>query len=114
MRNTFFIVTLLAASAAHADVLTLPQAPAETRAPATTLPAMPARGTLMQTVRQQLGEPLKRYTPVGGGTPQHPPITRWDYAGYSIFFENGHVIHTVIEGQPAPLHNIEQLKTAQP
>lgn len=113
MRNTFFIVTLLAASTVHADVLTLPQAPANAAAPVA-LPAMPARGTLMQAVRQQLGEPLKRYTPVGGGTPQHPPITRWDYAGFSVFFENGHVIHTVIEGQPAPLHNIEELKTPQP
>jgi hypothetical protein len=25
----------------------------------------------------------------------HPPITRWDYPAYSVFFEHDHVLHTV-------------------
>jgi len=28
--------------------------------------------------------------------PLHPPITRWDYDGYSVFFENSTVLHSVV------------------
>jgi hypothetical protein len=65
----------------------------------------PKRGATMDEVEKQFGAPVTRHPTVGGGTPQHPPITRWDYNGFSVFFEGDHVIHAVVtsgESQPAP------------
>jgi hypothetical protein len=57
--------------------------------------SMPARGTHMNTVLRQFGEPNQRLAPVGGGLPQHPPITRWVYPGFTVYFEHESVISAV-------------------
>ena len=97
------IAGLLAAPLAQADVLTLPDAPSATA-------HVPARGLRQAEVVRQFGEPLRRHPPAGGGTPAQPPITRWDYDGWSVFFENNIVIDTVVEGAPAPVHNADLLR----
>ncbi len=51
----------------------------------------PARGALMKTVEKQFGAPTNRHPTVG-----KPPITRWDYPGFSVFFEGDRVIDSVI------------------
>lgn len=58
----------------------------------------PSRGATMQSVEQRYGQPNQRHNAVGGGGPKHPPITRWDYPGFSVFFENDRVIHSVALG----------------
>lgn len=73
---------------------------------------LPHRGQSQATVLREFGEPLQRHAPAGGGKPQHPPITRWDYDGYSVFFERSTVIDVVIKGDPPPLTNIEELQGA--
>jgi hypothetical protein len=50
----------------------------------------PARGALMKTVEKQFGAPAEKHPTVG-----KPPITRWDYPGFSVFFEGDRVIDTV-------------------
>lgn len=50
----------------------------------------PARGASMATVSARFGEPASKHPTVG-----NPPITRWDYAGFSVFFEGNLVIHAV-------------------
>ena len=45
----------------------------------------------MKTVEAKFGAPQERHPAVG-----KPPITRWDYPGFSVFFENEHVIHAVV------------------
>lgn len=50
----------------------------------------PARGTTMSSVEARFGVPQSRHATVGA-----PPITRWDYAGFSVFFEGDRVIHAV-------------------
>lgn len=50
----------------------------------------PARGSTMQTVEAKFGAPQARHEAIG-----KPPITRWDYAGFSVFFEQDRVIHAV-------------------
>ena len=37
-----------------------------------------------------------RHAPVGGGHPQQPPITRWDYPTFSVYFEHEHVVDAVL------------------
>ena len=50
----------------------------------------PARGVTMATVEAKFGAPQARHPAVGT-----PPITRWDYAGFSVFFEGERVIDAV-------------------
>jgi hypothetical protein len=53
----------------------------------------PTRGQSMQAVETRFGAPQTREAPRG-----QPPITRWDYNGFSVYFEHQHVIHTVVHG----------------
>jgi len=52
----------------------------------------PTRGMNMENVRNVHGEPRDIEGPVGD-----PPITRWVYDGYSVYFEHELVLHTVVE-----------------
>ena len=74
--------------------------------------ALPTRGANMAQVVKQLGNPVEKHAPVGGGSPKQPPITRWDYDGYSVFFETDHVIDTVVKGQPPEISHQDELKPA--
>jgi hypothetical protein len=57
----------------------------------------PQRGMSMDAVRAEFGNPLTEHAPVPTNDgPLHPPITRWDYDGYSVFFENSTVLHSVM------------------
>lgn len=55
----------------------------------------------MAAVTQRYGEPAQRRAAVGGDTPRHPPITRWDYPGFVVVFENQHVVDAVRPDAPA-------------
>ncbi len=50
----------------------------------------PGRGLSMDQVENRYGEPTRRYDPVGD-----PPITRWEYADFVVYFEYRYVIHSV-------------------
>ncbi len=53
----------------------------------------PERGITMRAVEARFGAPIKRHPAVG-----EPPITRWDYEKFSVFFEHDRVIHAVVTG----------------
>jgi hypothetical protein len=53
----------------------------------------PGRGLTMSAVEAKFGAPQARHDAVGT-----PPITRWDYAGFSVFFEKDKVIDAVAVG----------------
>jgi hypothetical protein len=53
--------------------------------------ARPGPGTTMHEVEAKFGQPQKRYSAVG-----KPPITRWDYPAFSVFFEFNRVVHSVV------------------
>jgi hypothetical protein len=57
----------------------------------------PARGSTMHAVEQRFGQPSQKHAAVGGA-PSQPPITRWDYPNFSVFFERDRVIHAVVTG----------------
>ena len=50
----------------------------------------PARGMSMEKVEATFGTPSNRSQAVG-----EPPITRWEYPGFVVYFEHHLVIHTV-------------------
>jgi hypothetical protein len=55
--------------------------------------ARPDRGTTMKDVQAKFGTPARRYPAVG-----KPPITRWDYPSFSVYFEYSRVVHSVVHG----------------
>jgi hypothetical protein len=61
----------------------------------------PKRGSTMGEVEKQFGAPVSRHPTVG-----KPPITRWDYSGFSVVFERDRVIDAVVTSgdamPPAP------------
>jgi hypothetical protein len=50
----------------------------------------PKRGVTMTQVEAKFGTPVTKHDAVGA-----PPISRWDYPGFSVFFEHDRVIHAV-------------------
>lgn len=57
----------------------------------------PRKGTNMSSVRSSFGNPQQEHPAVSTtGNPRHPPITRWDYPEFSVFFENDLVLHSVV------------------
>lgn len=51
----------------------------------------PRQGSNMDQVRTQFGNPEHVLPAVG-----EPPITRWDYPGFSVFFEHDLALHSVV------------------
>ena len=51
----------------------------------------PTRGMSMTKVEQQFGQPEQSSNAVG-----EPPITRWDYQDFVVYFEHNTVIHSVV------------------
>ena len=87
MRSTLRTVALATLSAAALG-LAVP-ALGEDAAPA--VGSRPERGTHMRAIEAQYGAPAARYPAVG-----KPPITRWDYPGFIVYFEGDRLIHAVL------------------
>lgn len=109
MRKDLLIIALglfLAAGPAAADVLAIPE---EDPAGQPSL-QLPAKGSTMGEVQKKYGAPRAKQPTVGGNTPEHPPITRWDYDGFLVIFERDRVIDAVIPGAPPKLYHKDRLR----
>ena len=51
----------------------------------------PIRGMSMDQVATKFGAPVTKVPAVG-----KPPISRWEYPGFVVYFEADHVIHSVV------------------
>ena len=90
-RVAWALGSMLAASA-FGLVGSSPAAAAEpVAADSGTAASYPGRGANMRSVEARYGAPAERIGPIG-----KPPITRWDYPGFVVFFEYEHVIHSVV------------------
>jgi len=58
--------------------------------------SLPKRGASMAAVEAAFGAPASKHAAVGGGSASTPPITRWDYPAFSVYFENSHVVNSVL------------------
>ena len=106
MKRPALILALVAA-------LAMPLASADTlliqRATVAQKQDLPRRGASMAQVEARYGAPQQKFAPVGGGGPRTPPITRWQYETFSVYFENSHVVDAVLakasplEIGPAPV-----------
>ena len=57
---------------------------------------LPKRGSSMAQIEARYGAPQQKLAAVGGGSVHTPPITRWQYASFSVYFENSHVVDAVL------------------
>jgi hypothetical protein len=85
------LAALLFATASYADTLLLDGIDVDRQ----TADSRPRPGMTMTSVESTYGSPAERRAPVGGEAAQHPPITRWDYPAFSVYFEHDRVIHAV-------------------
>ncbi len=82
----------LYSSSALGEVIHIPvgqQAPALRHLP------RPIRGMSVETVLNEFGEPNSMTAPVGD-----PPISKWSYDNYTVYFESSVVIHSVLTHRP--------------
>jgi hypothetical protein len=86
MLNRLLIVlaAALVATGAVADRLTIPGHYE------TSSISLPSRGSSMDQVLAEFGEPKIRKAAVG-----EPPITEWDYGNFRVYFEFHLVLHAV-------------------
>jgi hypothetical protein len=54
----------------------------------------PKHSQSMQQISSRFGEPLQKFDAVG-----EPPITRWVYDEFTVYFEHDKVIHSVVHKQ---------------
>src|SRR6185437_3992181 len=62
--------------------------------------ATPTRGMTMNQVATKFGAPVTKVPAVG-----KPPISRWEYPGFVVYFEADHVIHSVVANSPSAAAN---------
>ncbi|QGX38614.1 hypothetical protein [Permianibacter aggregans] len=95
----YLLITLLAASPAIiAEELKIPiseQGNEEVK--------RPHKSMLKADVERVFGAPLDRTEPVG-----EPPISRWHYEKFIVYFEYDHVVHTVLIHKRKPETVVEE------
>jgi hypothetical protein len=92
---TTLALLLLTAPCALADTLLIDGIDVDKQS----VDARPKPGMSMTAVESTYGAPSQRHAAVGGAVAQQPPITRWDYPSFSVYFENDRVIHAVARRQ---------------
>lgn len=81
------LVALAVSSIALADTLLIEGVAAD----AVSASDRPRRGMTMNAVEARYGAPTARVAPIGD-----PPISRWEYPGFVVYFEYDHVVHAAV------------------
>lgn len=92
-KSTFTLlacVLLLATSLSQAEVISIAD-PTHQIANSPEGVIRPTQGMSMAVVEQKFGQAEQKIAAVG-----QPPITRWIYTDFVVFFENNLVIHSVV------------------
>lgn len=99
MSRLLLFLALLLPLSAYAETLNIPigeQGVSELQ--------LPQLGEAQRAVLERFGLADEEHPSVG-----NPPITRWDYREFSVYFEHKHVINSVRHHQPgAAMHHEEQ------
>lgn len=97
MRTPLILAVMLFSghALANGDVLSMPPSHdgAVEAVPAAPLAVeMPVRGMSMRRVEARFGQPDTKLPAVG-----EPPITRWVYPDYTVYFEHQYTLHSVLK-----------------
>lgn len=91
MSRLLLLACLILPLPLQADVLQIPIG----QQGATDALDLPQRGQRQGAVLERFGLPDEEHPPVG-----QPPISRWDYREFSVYFESGVVINSVVHHRP--------------
>jgi hypothetical protein len=80
----------LAAPASYAEIIKIPVGQQQSAASGQEIPR---QGDSSSQVKARYGEPQQWTAAVGD-----PPISRWQYPGFAVYFEHDRVIHAVMVG----------------
>lgn len=100
MPRLFLLLTLLLPLSAFAETLQIPIG----EQGVSDVP-LPQLGEAQRAVLERFGLADEEHPSIG-----NPPITRWDYREFSVYFEHKHVINSVRHHQPgaAMQHEAQQ------
>lgn len=86
------IAGLMVSLSTQADVLQMPESSEEGRpTPIESVSqTLPGRGMSMEQVETRFGAPREKVSAVG-----EPPISRWVYGNFTVYFEHNLVLHSV-------------------
>lgn len=84
-RIVFIVFLLLLSAPALADVLIIDEVRQVARMD------LPVNGQTKQAIESRYGAPARKHSAVGD-----PPISRWDYGRYSVYFEHDLVLFSVL------------------
>ena len=87
MRRMLILIALALTATASADTLLLEGISMDT----STAQMRPSRGMSMESVEARYGAPTSRAAAIG-----EPPISRWEYPGFIVYFEYQHVVHAAV------------------
>jgi hypothetical protein len=85
-----FLATAALAGPVNGEVLEMPEPEAAPPQEQTYSVTLPGRGMTKDQVENRFGSPSEKIEAVG-----EPPISRWVYSGFTVYFEYDHVIHAV-------------------
>jgi len=114
MLPLFTAISLSMATTLQAETLEMPtESAAPESAPVATgySVTLPGRGMNMTQVEEKFGPPLEKLPEVGD-----PPISRWEYSSFTVYFEYEFVINSILNstaGKPAP-ESIKAVVPAEP
>jgi len=106
--RTFIAITLFSMAATVTSVHAADAPPEPEKVMINTKIKIPTAGMTMKQVEKAFGPPAKRLDPVG-----KPPITRWVYDQFTVYFEKQYVIHAVVP-RALMLQSKEQPQPARP
>lgn len=98
MKYLILLLAIMLCSTASADVLMIERLNSQNDI------ELPNKGMSMNQVESNFGVPAVKNAPIGS-----PPITKWEYQKFTVYFEHQHVIHAVIhkatanEKEPKPI-----------
>jgi hypothetical protein len=84
-KNILFTLLIFICAGVQADKLAIPG-----HYQSNSVTVMPKRGSSMEQVLADFGEPERRIPAVG-----EPPISEWDYGDFRVYFEYRTVLHSV-------------------
>ena len=88
--TTLLLTIAMLTATAQAEVLLIDAIAQEPANTSSGLPR-PTNGKTMKAVEARFGKPESTHGPVG-----EPPISRWDYPDYSVYFEYDRVLTSVV------------------
>jgi hypothetical protein len=100
MYRLALLFTLLAPTTLLADTLTIPLG---NQGADLDISNLPHKGQSKRSVLERFGLADEEHKPVG-----QPPITRWDYREFSVYFEYDHVINSVRHHRPRHLDPVKE------